>query len=158
MNHKLTGSIAAAAVLGLGVAACSSSPSSPGTSSSQGKPLVIETTALSPMVDNFNPFVSTSTAYTVHATDLYNLPLYVFDTLKPSQPPIPELATGYSWSSGGRTVTVPEHVWSSVSNPATYTDAQPVSDGPYVLHQFSPQGFTMTVNPDYYARSTLRVP
>jgi peptide/nickel transport system substrate-binding protein len=222
MNHKLTGSIAAAAVLGLGVAACSSSPSSPGTSSSQGKPLVIETTALSPMVDNFNPFVSTSTAYTVHATDLYNLPLYVFDTLKPSQPPIPELATGYSWSSGGRTLTVtirsgvkwsdgksvtasdvaytfnllvkdpalnigwpqptplpasatapsastavltfsqpvivPEHVWSSVSNPATYTDAQPVSDGPYVLHQFSPQGFTMTVNPDYYARSTLRVP
>ena len=233
MNHKLTGSIAAAAVLGLGVAACSSSPSSPGTSSSQGKPLVIETTALSPMVDNFNPFVSTSTAYTVHATDLYNLPLYVFDTLKPSQPPIPELATGYSWSSGGRTLTVtirsgvkwsdgksvtasdvaytfnllvkdpalnigwpqptplpasatapsastavltfsqpqyaslydilqtvivPEHVWSSVSNPATYTDAQPVSDGPYVLHQFSPQGFTMTANPDYYARSTLRVP
>jgi peptide/nickel transport system substrate-binding protein len=233
MNHKLAGSIAAAAVLGLGVAACSSSPASPGTSSSQGKPLVIETTALSPMVDNFNPFIATSTGYTVHATDLYNLPLFVFDTLRPSQPPIPELGTNYAWSSGGRTLTltirsgvkwsdgqsvsasdvaytfnllarnpalnvgwpqptpltasatapsastavltfsqpqyaslydilqtviVPEHVWNSVANPATYTDASPVSDGPYVLHQFSSQGFTMTINPDYYAKSTLRVP
>jgi peptide/nickel transport system substrate-binding protein len=229
MNHKLAGSIAAAAVLGLGIAACSSSPSSTGTSSSQGKPLVIETTALSPMTDNFNPFVTTDTGYTMHAIDLYNLPLYVFDTLKPNQPAIPELGTNYQWSNGGQTLTVnirsdakwsdgkpvsaadvaftfnllrkypalntsgepvptsatgtgdtavltfsqpeyadlylilqtqivPEHVWASVGNPASYTDPQPVSDGPYVLHQFSPQGFTMTVNPDYYGKSTLHVP
>lgn len=229
MNHKLAGSIAAAAVLGLGIAACSSSPSAPGTSSSQGKPLVIETTALSPMTDNFNPFDTTGTGYTMHAIDLYNLPLYVFDTLKPTQPAIPELGTNYQWSNGGETLTVtirsdakwsdakpvtaadvaftfnllksnpalntsgepvttsatgsgdtavlnfsqpeyadlylilqtqivPQHVWASVGNPANYTDASPVSDGPYVLHQFSPQGFTMTINPDYYAKSTLHVP
>jgi peptide/nickel transport system substrate-binding protein len=229
MNHKLAGSIAAAAVLGLGIAACSSSPSTPGSSSSQGKPLVIETTALSPMTDNFNPFVTTDTGYTMHAVDLYNLPLYVFDTLKPTQPAIPELGTHYQWSNGGETLTVtirsdakwsdgkpvsaadvaftfnllskypalntsgepvptsatgsgdtavlnfsqpeyadlylilqtqivPEHVWASVGNPADYTDPQPVSDGPYVLHQFSPQGFTMTINPDYYGKSTLHVP
>jgi peptide/nickel transport system substrate-binding protein len=232
MNHKLAGSIAAAAVLGLGIAACSSSPK-PSANSPQGKPLVIETTALSPMVDNFNPFVATSTGYMMHATDLYNVPLFVFDTLKPNQPPIPELGTNYAWSNGGRTLTVtvrsgakwsdgksvtasdvaytfnllakntalnigwpqptpatvsatapsastavltfsqpqyaslydilqtvivPQHVFAGVSNPATYTDAQPVSDGPYVLHQFSPQGFTMTINPDYYAKSTLHVP
>ncbi len=234
MNHKLAGSIAAAAVLGMGLAACSSSPSSPAaSSSSQGKPLVIETTALSPMVDNFNPFDSTGTGYMVHATDLYNLPLYVFDTLRPTEAAIPELGTNYQWSNGGRTLTltirsgvkwsdgksvsasdvaytfnllakqpalnvgwpqptpapvsatapsattavltfsqpqyaslydilqtviVPKHVWSSVTNPATFADAQPVSDGPYVLHQFSAQGFTMTINPDFYAKSTLHVP
>jgi peptide/nickel transport system substrate-binding protein len=229
MNHKLAGSIAAATVLGLGIAACGSSPSTPGSSSSQGKPLVIETTALSPMTDNFNPFVTTDTGYTMHAVDLYNLPLYVFDTLKPTQPAIPELGTHYQWSNGGETLTVtirsdakwsdgkpvsaadvaftfnllskypalntsgepvptsatgsgdtavlnfsqpeyadlylilqtqivPEHVWASVGNPADYTDPQPVSDGPYVLHQFSPQGFTMTINPDYYGKSTLHVP
>jgi peptide/nickel transport system substrate-binding protein len=235
MNHKLAGSLAAAAVLSLGIAACSSSPSgSSGSSgSATGKPLVIETTALSPMVDNFNPFDSTGTGYMVHATDLYNLPLFVFDTLRPTEQPIPELGTNYQWSNGGRTLTltirsgvkwsdgksvsasdvaytfnllakhtalnvgwpqptpapvsatapsattavltfsqpqyaslydilqtviVPEHVWASVSNPATFADPQPVSDGPYVLHQFSAQGFTMTINPDYYAKSTVRVP
>src|SRR5580700_782415 len=103
MNHKLAGSIAAAAVLGLGIAACSSSPSTPGTSSPQGKPLVIETTALSPMSDNFNPFDTTGTGYTMHAIDLYNLPLYVFDTLKllksnaalnTQGEPVPTSATG----------------------------------------------------------------
>jgi peptide/nickel transport system substrate-binding protein len=229
MNHKLAGSIAAAAVLGLGIAACSSSPSTPGTSSPQGKPLVIETTALSPMSDNFNPFDTTGTGYTMHAIDLYNLPLYVFDTLKPTQPAIPELGTNYKWSNGGETLTVtirsdakwsdgkgvtaadvaytfnllksnaalntqgepvptsatgsgdtavlnfsqpeyanlylilqvqivPQHIWAKVGNPASFADASPVSDGPYVLHQFSPQGFTMTVNPDYYAKSSLHVP
>jgi peptide/nickel transport system substrate-binding protein len=233
MNHKLAGSIAAAAVLTLGIAACSSTPSTTTTGSSQGKPLVIETTALSPMTDNFNPFVSTDTGYLMHAIDLYNLPLYVYDTQRPTQPPIPELGTNYQFSNGGRTLTltirsdakwsdgkqvtaadvaytfnllahnpalnvgwpqptplttsakstsastavltfsqpqyanlysilqtiiVPAHVWTSVGNPASYTEAKPVSDGPYVLDQFSPQGFTMKVNPDYFAKSKLRVP
>jgi peptide/nickel transport system substrate-binding protein len=230
MNHKLAGSIAAAAVLSMGIAACSNSSSTPpGSSSVQGKPLVIETTALSPMTNNFNPFDTTGTGYTVHAVDLYNLPLYVFDTLKPTEAPIPELGTHYAWSNGGRTLTVtirsdakwsdgkavsgadvaftfgllkkypavntsgeptptsatssgdttvinysqpeyaqlylilqtqivPQHVFGSVSNPATFTDSNPVSDGPYVLDQFSPQGFTMKINPDYYAKSTLHVP
>jgi peptide/nickel transport system substrate-binding protein len=233
MNLKLAGSIAAAAALTLGIAACSSATSAPPAGGSQGKPLVIETTALSPMTDNFNPFDATGTGYKMHAVDLYYLPLYVYDTLKPTEAPIPELATDYAWSDGGKTLTltirsgvkwsdgkavtasdvaytfsllahnsalnlgwpqptpqpvsaiapsattavltfsqaqyaslygilqtviVPQHVWASVSNPASYADASPVSDGPYVLHQFSPQGFTMTVNPDYYAKSTLRVP
>lgn len=229
MNLKLAASIAAAAALSLGIAACGSSPSSGGTSGAQGKPLVIETSALSPMTDTFNPFNTGSTGYTMHAIDLYNLPLYVFDTLKPSESAIPELGTHYQWSNGGRTLTVtirsdakwsdgkpvtaadvaftfgllkqypatntsgeptptgatgsgdtavitysqaeyaqlylilqtqivPKSVFSSVSDPATYADSQPVSDGPYVLHQFSPQGFTMTINPDYYAKSTLHVP
>jgi peptide/nickel transport system substrate-binding protein len=233
MKYKLAGSIAVAAVLGLGIAACGNSSHSPGTSSTQGKPLVIETTALSPMTDSFNPFVNTSTGYVMHAVDLYNLPLYVFNTLKPTEAPIPELATNYAWSNGGRTLTltirsgvkwsdgkpvtaadvaytfgllakntalnvgwpqptpvpasatatsastavltfsqpqyanlygilqtviVPKHVWASVANPASYTDPKPVSDGPYVLDKFSPQGFTMSINPDYYAKGTLHVP
>lgn len=233
MNHKLAGSIAAAAVLSLGIAACSSSsPStnSSGGTSSQGKPLVIETQALTPFTDNFNPFDSTGTGYEMHAVDLYNMPLYVFDTLKPSEAPIPELGHSYAWSNGGRTLTVtvrsdakwsdgkpvtgadvaftwnmlmknaamagvagtpvptkatssgdtatltfsqpeyanlyliletqivPEHVWAKVSNPVKYTDPNPISDGPYVLHQYSPQSFTMTINPDYFAKSTLHVP
>jgi len=234
MNRKSAGSrgsaagVAAAAILTVGIAACSSSPSA-GTSAPTGKPLTVVTTELSPMTDNFNPFNSTGTGYTMHAIDLYDLPLFVFDTQRPTQAPIPELGTKYAWSNGGTTLTittrsgvkwsdgkpfsaadvaftfnlikkypalnvpatpvpvsatgsgntavltfaqpelanlyfilqtqiVPQHIWSSVSNPVTYTDPKPVGTGPYVLDKFSPQGFTMKINPDYYAKSSLHVP
>jgi peptide/nickel transport system substrate-binding protein len=231
MKRRFSYSVAAAALLALGVAACSSSSSSPssGTSTSMGKPLTIVTTALSPMTDNFNPFDATGTGYTVHAADLYDMPLMVFDTQDPTAQPVPELATHYSWSPDGTTLTittrsgvkwsdgkpfsaadvaftfklikqnptlntpttpipvsatgsgntavltfakpevanlffilqtqiVPEHIWASVSNPVTYADPNPVGTGPYVLNHFSPQGFTMTINPYYYAKSSLHVP
>ncbi len=236
MNHRLAGSIAAAAVLALGIAACStsttSSPGSSPSSSGMGKaPLTIVTTPISPMVQNFNPFVPTSTGYVTHAVNLYDEPLMVFNTQEPTQPPVPELATSYAWSNGGKTLTittrsgvkwsdgkpfsasdvaftfnliknnttlnanwtipipasatatssdtavltfaqpelsslyyilqvpiVPQHIWQSVSDPATYTDANPVGTGPYVLDHFSSTGFTMKVNPDYYAKSSMHVP
>jgi peptide/nickel transport system substrate-binding protein len=229
MNRKLAGSVAAAAILTMGIAACGSSPNS--GNSSAGKTLTIVTTPISPMTDNFNPFVPTSTGYITHAVNLYYAPLMVFDTQKPTDPAVPELATGYSWSGDGKTLTinlrsgvrwsdgkpfssadvaftfnliknnsalnanwsipvpdsvtatdastvvltfsapqlasvyyilktpiVPQHVWQSVPNPATYTDASPVASGPYVLDKFSSTGFTMKVNPNYYAKSGLKVP
>ena len=230
MNRKIAGSIAAVAVLALGAAACGSSPSSKGSGTPTGKPLTIVTSELSPMTDTFNPYAQTSTGYTVHAVDLYNQPLFVFDTQKPTDPPVPELGLKYSWSPDGKTLTittrpgvkwsdgkpfsaadvaftfnlikkypalntpaipipltatapdattavltfaqpqlanlffilrtqiVPQHIWSSIANPATYADPNPVGTGPYVLDKFSPQGFTMKINPNYYAKSSLHVP
>jgi peptide/nickel transport system substrate-binding protein len=228
MNRKLAGSLAAVAALSMGLAACGSSHSG-SSGSKQGKPLVIETTALSPMTDTFNPFVAGSTGYTMHAVDLYQQPLFVYNLLNPTQKPIPELGLSYSWSNNGETLTittrsgvkwsdgkpfsaadvaftfkllkqfpalnvqgtpvpttasgsgntatltfsqpeyaslylilglqiVPQHIWASLSNPATFSDPTPVGTGPYVLDKFSPQGFTMKVNPDYYAKSSLHVP
>ncbi len=226
MNLKFAGSVAAAAALALGAAACGSSPSSP---SSSTKPLTIVTTGISPFTQNFNPFLPTSIGYEMHVTNLINQPLMVFNTQKPAQPPVPELATNYSWSPDGKTITittrsgvkwsdgkpfsasdvaftfnliknnsaldanwsipplqsasgsgdtatltftqpevadtffilqapiVPQHVWQSVSNPATYTDSNPVGTGPFVLDHFSSTDFTLKVNPDYYGKSTLKV-
>jgi peptide/nickel transport system substrate-binding protein len=103
MNRKIAGSVAAAAILGLGIAACgSSSPSS----SNSGKPLTIVTTALSPMTDNFNPFLPTSTGYVTHAVNLYDEPLMVYNTQNTAEQPEPELATGAVWTNGGKTLTV----------------------------------------------------
>jgi peptide/nickel transport system substrate-binding protein len=230
MNRKFAASVAAVAALLLGAAACSSSPSGKTGGTPAGKPLTIVTTELSPMTDNFNPFDSTGTGYETHAVDLYNQPLFVFDTQKPSQAPVQELGVKYAWSNGGTTLTittrsgvkwsdgkpfsaadvaftfnllkkfpalnvpatplpssatapsantavltfaqpevanlffilqtqiVPQHIWSSVSNPVTFTDPTPVGTGPYVLDKFSAQGFTMKINPDYYAKSSLHVP
>jgi peptide/nickel transport system substrate-binding protein len=229
MNHKLAGSIAAAAVLALGAAACSSSGKTGGTSTSTGKPLTIVTTPISPMTDNFNPFDQTATGFMAHAEDLYDLPLAVFDTQQPNQGPIPELATAEAFSNGGKTLTIttrsgvkwsdgkpftaadvaftfnllsknpsmnangaplptsatgsgntttltfaqaqyanlylvlkttilPQHIWASVTNPATYVWANPVGTGPYVLDKFSSTGFTMKVNPYFWAKNSVHVP
>ena len=227
MNRKIAGSVAAAGILALGIAACGSSPSS----SSSGKALTIVTTAISPMVDNFNPFQPTSIGYVTHSVNLYDQPLMVFNTQDTSQAPMPELATHYAWTNGGTTLTVttrsgvkwsdgkafsssdvaftfnlikknaalnanwtipiptsvsapngtttvltfsqpelastfyllqtpivPQHIWQSVSNPAKYADANPVGTGPYVLDHFSSTGYTMKLNPDYYATSSIKVP
>jgi peptide/nickel transport system substrate-binding protein len=229
MNRKIAGGVLAAAVLTLGIAACSSSPSSP-SASSTGKTLSIVTTAVSPMVDNFNPFDPTSIGYETHSVDLYDEPLMVFNTQNTAEAPVHELATGYAWTNGGTTLTVttragvkwsdgtpfsasdvaftfnlikdhaalnanwtipvptsvkatsatttvltfaqpqlasayyilqtpivPEHIWKNV-NPVTYTDADPVGTGPFVLDHFSSTGYTMKPNPDYYAPSSIKVP
>jgi len=45
---------------------------------------------------------------------------------------------------------LPQHVWSAVSDPSTFTDAKPVGTGPYVLSNFTSQGFTLSANPSYW--------
>jgi peptide/nickel transport system substrate-binding protein len=67
----------------------------------------------------------------------------------------PELASAYYIL---QTPIVPEHIWKSVGNPFTYADANPVGTGPYVLDHFSSTGYTMKLNPDYYAKSSIKVP
>jgi len=53
---------------------------------------------------------------------------------------------------------LPEAIWSSISSPATYTDANPIGTGPYVLGPFSSQGFTLDANPSYWQASMVKVP
>jgi peptide/nickel transport system substrate-binding protein len=52
---------------------------------------------------------------------------------------------------------VPQKVWSSVGNPATYVDANPIGTGPYTLSTFTPQGFTLKKNPSYWQSSLAKV-
>ena len=45
---------------------------------------------------------------------------------------------------------LPKHIWSSITNPAHFTDPKPVGTGPYTLGNFTTQGFTMVANPNYW--------
>lgn len=45
---------------------------------------------------------------------------------------------------------VPEHIWSKVGNPVTYTNQDPVGTGPYKLGTFGPNQYTMVKNADYW--------
>jgi peptide/nickel transport system substrate-binding protein len=110
MRQKVMQVLALAAVASMGLAACgtSSGGKASGTSKAAGKPLVIESTPLAPFTDSFNPYSQSATGYLVNAVGLVNEPLYIFNTLKPTEAPIPMLASGQpTWSNGGKTLTVP---------------------------------------------------
>jgi peptide/nickel transport system substrate-binding protein len=53
---------------------------------------------------------------------------------------------------------VPQSIWSKAGNPATFTDPNPVGSGPYVLDNFTSQGFTLKKNTNYWQASKVNVP
>jgi peptide/nickel transport system substrate-binding protein len=237
MNHRTVKALAAATILAMGVAACSSSNSSSGSSSAsttkQGAPLVIVDNTGQVFAQTFNPYVSTSLGVEENMQSLTYEPLLEFNIMRPTQAPMPWLATNYAWSNGGKTLTftirqgvkfsdgtpmtasdvaftfnllknntslasqapaptpvpvsatapnattavltfaqpeyanlfligstyvLPEHIWQSVSNPATYADASPVGTGPYELSSYSSQKVTFKQNPYYWQKSKVTVP
>jgi peptide/nickel transport system substrate-binding protein len=109
MNHRTVKALAAATILAMGAAACSSSSSSSGTTSTssvkQGAPLVIVDNTGQVFAQTFNPYVSTSLGVEDNMQSMTYEPLLEFNIMQPTQAPIPWLATGYSWSNGGKTLT-----------------------------------------------------
>jgi peptide/nickel transport system substrate-binding protein len=53
---------------------------------------------------------------------------------------------------------LPRGIWGKAGDPATFVDANPVGTGPYKLTTFTPQGITLTRNPDYWQSAKLKVP
>ncbi len=49
---------------------------------------------------------------------------------------------------------VPNHVWASVANPATYEDPSPVGTGPYMLKTFSTSSVSLTRRSHYWQSDT----
>lgn len=49
-----------------------------------------------------------------------------------------------------QTQIVPEHIWSKVKDPTTFTNPDPVGTGPYTLGNFTPQEYAMDKNKLYW--------
>ena len=46
---------------------------------------------------------------------------------------------------------IPQHIWSKISNPSTFTNPNPVGSGPFTqVTDFTPQSYTLTRNPYYW--------
>jgi peptide/nickel transport system substrate-binding protein len=52
---------------------------------------------------------------------------------------------------------VPEHIWSKISNPASYANAKPIGSGPFLLQSTTPQVMTFTKNPHYWQAGLPKV-
>lgn len=44
---------------------------------------------------------------------------------------------------------IPEHVWSEVDDPSTFTDEEPVGTGPYLVESTSEASYTLVANPSF---------
>ncbi len=108
MRKKTTLAAMLCAVSALGLAACgSSTPSTSSTSSASSaaaSTLVMESSPSGPVSQDFNPFSSTSADNILGATNMIYDPLMQFDLLKPGVT-YPWLATAYTWSNSGKTIT-----------------------------------------------------
>ncbi len=110
--------LAAAACVVL--AGCSSgSSASKGGGTSPATALVIEdNTSSTAYTNNFNPFDSGDFVLSENTAAFDYEPLMQINTLNPSEAPIPWLAKGFTWSNGGKTLTIalnPDAKWSDGS-------------------------------------------
>lgn len=54
---------------------------------------------------------------------------------------------------------VPQHIWSKVSDPATFTNSSPVGSGPFaVLGRFTTQDYVFNKNPHYWLAGAPKIP
>jgi peptide/nickel transport system substrate-binding protein len=109
MRKRWLTAASAAAAVSVAAAASAGAFAAPAVAGSAhaaaATPLVMESSQETTLTDNFNPFDSTSAAYTLGAVSLiYETPLQ-FDIAKPLQKPYDFLASSYKWGPGGTSIT-----------------------------------------------------
>jgi peptide/nickel transport system substrate-binding protein len=111
--------LAAAACLGL--AACSSGGGSTGGGgTSPASALVIEdNTSATAYTNNFNPFDAGDFVLSENTAAFVYEPLMQINSLNPSQAPIPWLAQTFTWSNGGKALTI------GLNSKAKWSDGSP---------------------------------
>ncbi|WP_293910637.1 ABC transporter substrate-binding protein [Deinococcus sp.] len=55
-------------------------------------------------------------------------------------------------TSIAQTLIVPEHLWASVKDPATFTNESPVGTGPFLAETYSTQAIRVLKNPNYWMK------
>src|ERR1700691_5286604 len=68
-----------------------------------------------------------------------------------SKPDTPEAVAILYGTDGQPSDILPQNIWSTISDPATYTDTSPVATGPFTLTSESGTSVVYTKNPNYYA-------
>lgn len=58
----------------------------------------------------------------------------------------------------GGQVIVPEHVWSTIDDPVTFMNEEPMGTGPWVLERFENQIYEVGANPNYWLEGRPYIP
>jgi peptide/nickel transport system substrate-binding protein len=111
------------------------------------------------------PFTSADVAYTFNleksnqALDNYGLPIASATASGPYTVTIKFTKPVYTdlYYIAGKVSMLPQHIWSKIKNPATYTDPNPVGTGAYTVTKVTPQVLELTANPHYYLAGLPKV-
>jgi peptide/nickel transport system substrate-binding protein len=61
-----------------------------------------------------------------------------------------QAAVPYFYYVADQTVILPQHIWSKIANPVTFTNPHPVGTGPYMVNPCKHTNITYTANPKYW--------
>jgi peptide/nickel transport system substrate-binding protein len=125
---------------------------------SNGGKTITFTTRSNVKWSNGTPFTAADVAYTFNlikantALNAHGLPIVSASAPNATTAVINFKTSQYAnlYYIGGMTYIVPQSIWKSVGNPTTYGDPKPIGTGPYTLTTFTPQGFTLTANPNFW--------
>jgi peptide/nickel transport system substrate-binding protein len=67
------------------------------------------------------------------------------------------VAVPYFYYIADQTPIVPQHIWSTIANPATASISNPIGSGPYLMSKCSPSNVTYTANPHYWQPGLPRI-
>ena len=67
------------------------------------------------------------------------------------------VAVPYFYYIADQTPIVPQHIFSTIANPATASISHPIGTGPYLMSKCSPQNITYTANPHYWQPGLPRI-
>lgn len=103
------------------------------------------------------PFTSADVAYTFNLMNRFPaLDVYGVNFTKATAPSPTTAVLTFAQPAYGQlfvisqVLIVPQHLWSHITNPVTYTNAKPVGTGPYLLQSFTTGNFTLVANPHYW--------
>jgi peptide/nickel transport system substrate-binding protein len=112
------------------------------------------------------PFTAADVAYTFNvikdnaALDLTGVATHLVSAEATSDTEVVltfDAPTSYDTAKILGTYIVPEHVWSKVDDPVTYTAEEAVGTGMFTVKSFTPQRLTVQKNPDYWDADAVRV-
>jgi peptide/nickel transport system substrate-binding protein len=103
------------------------------------------------------PFTSKDVAFTFNleknpTLNAYGLPIKEAATNGPYSVTITFTQPVYTdlYYIAGKTMILPEHIWSTVKDLTTWTNPHPVGTGAYMVEKVTSQVLTVTANPHYY--------
>ena len=67
------------------------------------------------------------------------------------------VAVPYFYYIADQTPIVPQHIWSTIANPATASISHPIGTGPYLMSKCSPQNITSTADPRFWQPGLPRI-
>ncbi len=91
-----------------------------------------------PAIDGYGIWSKTSNVQSVKASGSDTV---IFTFSKPNVALLPYIASQ---------PIIPEHIWSQIKDPSTYTNPNPVGTGPFLLKSFSPDKVVLVKNPNYW--------